>query len=86
MLTFIEHNEKTNPAASFGHILGGYESQYYGYLWSLVYSCDLFSQFEEKGIMDVELGKKYRDIVLAPGGSRDGEDVIRDFLGREPSD
>ena len=36
--------------------------------------------------MDVGLGKKYRDVVLAPGGSQDGEDVIRQFLGREPSD
>ena len=41
-LTNVEQTEGTNPAASFGHILGGYQSQYYGYLWSLVYSCDMF--------------------------------------------
>lgn len=86
MITDIEHNEGTNPAASFGHILGGYESQYYGYLWSLVYSCDLFSEFEKAGIMNADLGKKYVETVLAPGGSKDGEDVLREFLGREPND
>ena len=46
----------------------------------------MFSKFEEHGVMNKELGKRYRDIVLAPGGSRDGFDVIQDFLQREPSD
>jgi Zn-dependent oligopeptidase len=33
-ITCIEQQEDTNPAGSFGHLFGGYESQYYGYLWS----------------------------------------------------
>jgi Zn-dependent oligopeptidase len=36
--------------------------------------------------MNQELGKRYRKIVLAPGGSRDGMDVIKDFLQRDPTD
>lgn len=46
----------------------------------------MFSKFEEQGVMNQKLGTRYRDLVLAPGGSRDAGDVIRDFLQREPSD
>ena len=61
--------KETNFAGQFGHIYSGYESQYYGYLWSLVYSSDLFQQFEEHGLMNKELGAKYRKLILAPGGT-----------------
>ena len=75
----------TNPAAHFGHIISGYESQYYSYLWSLVYSCDMFQHFKEAGLMNPEIGMKYRKMVLAPGGSRDSIDLITEFLGRPPT-
>ena len=78
--------EKINPSASFSHMLSGYDSQYYSYLLSLVYACDMFSEFEEAGIMNQEIGRKYVDTVLKPGASRGGKSIVRDFLGREPND
>ena len=84
-LMFTKGHSDCNPAASFGHILGGYESQYYGYLWSKVYSCDVFSEFKKKGVMDKELGRKYREMIMAPGGSVDSKESLVKFLGREPN-
>jgi len=75
----------TNGAAAFGHITGGYSAGYYGYLWSKVYSCDMFTLFKQHGVLNQELGRRYRDLILARGGSRDATDMIRDFLGREPN-
>lgn len=69
--------------AAFGHLVG-YEGAYYGYLWSLVYAQDLFTRFEEKGILSSEAGLYYRKKILARGGSMDEMDMLRDYLGREP--
>jgi thimet oligopeptidase len=73
--------EGTHMFASFGH-LGGYSSAYYTYMWSLVIAKDLFSAFDPDDLFDPEVAGRYRDRVLAPGGSKDAADLVADFLGR----
>jgi thimet oligopeptidase len=71
----------THFHASFGH-LEGYGSGYYTYMWSLVIAKDLFSAFDRDDMFATEVAHRYRDRVLAPGGSRDAADLVADFLGR----
>jgi len=72
-------------AASFGHLAGGYEAAYYGYLWSEVYAADMWAAVFQAAPLDPIAGLRYRDGILAPGGSADAADFLRRFLGREPS-
>ncbi|GAA1830833.1 M3 family metallopeptidase [Luedemannella flava] len=67
---------------SFGH-LDGYSAIYYTYMWSLVIAKDLFTVFKREGLLDSETAGRYRDAVLAPGGSAPAAELVRDFLGRE---
>jgi len=84
-LTLFPFYEGTHFAASFGHLMGGYDAGYYGYLWAKVYGDDMFSVFANEGILSPAVGRRYRDEVLARGYSRDAIDHLRAFLGREPS-
>jgi len=75
---------------AFQHIFaGGYAAGYYGYKWSEVMSADCYGAFEEAGLDDGDAvraaGAKYRETVLALGGSESAYDVFRRFRGRPPS-
>ncbi len=75
---------------SFGHIFsGGYAAGYYSYFWAEVLSADAFSAFEEAGLENkaevTSIGRRFRDTVLAEGGSRHPMEVFKAFRGREPS-
>jgi len=75
---------------SFGHIFsGGYAAGYYSYFWAEVLSADAFSAFEEAGLENIEevanIGRRFRETVLALGGSRHPMEVFKSFRGREPS-
>jgi oligopeptidase A len=75
---------------SFGHIFGGgYAAGYYSYKWAEVLSADAYSAFEETGklkgvILDAATGARFRDEILAVGGSRPAAESFRAFRGREP--
>jgi thimet oligopeptidase len=74
----------THFQANFGH-LTGYSSAYYTYMWSLVIAKDLFSAFNPADLFDPFVAGRYRDLILAPGGSKDAAELVRDFLGRDYS-
>jgi thimet oligopeptidase len=73
--------EGTHFHTGFGH-LEGYGPGYYTYMWSLVIAKDLFSAFDRDNLFDTEVSYRYRDTVLAPGGSKDAAELVEDFLGR----
>lgn len=74
---------------AFTHIFaGGYAAGYYGYKWAEVMSADCYGAFEEAGLADDEavkrVGARYRETILALGGSKSALEVFRDFRGRDP--
>jgi oligopeptidase A len=74
---------------SFGHIFaGGYAAGYYSYKWAEVLSADAFAAFEEVGLdNDVavrEIGRRFRETVLALGGGQHPMKVFSTFRGRKP--
>jgi oligopeptidase A len=70
---------------AFGHIFaGGYAAGYYSYKWAEVLSADAFSLFEELGVLSPVAGARFRDEVLACGGSRPALESFVAFRGRAP--
>ena len=70
---------------AFTHIFsGGYGAGYYSYLWAEVLSADAFAEFEERGVFDAATGARYRQEILAVGGSRPALESFVAFRGREP--
>ncbi len=81
---YLAYDDEDNFYCAFGH-LTGYGACYYGYLWSLALACDVFETIKQQGLLNPEAGKKYADAILSKGGSCSADDMMRDYLGREPN-
>ena len=71
----------THMQTAFGH-LHGYSASYYTYMWSLVIAKDLFSRFDRENMLAAEPARRYRRLVLEPGGSAPAARLVENFLGR----
>jgi oligopeptidase A len=69
----------------FAHIFaGGYAAGYYSYKWAEVLSADAYGAFEENGVLNPQIGERFRREVLAAGGSRPALESFVAFRGRAP--
>jgi len=80
----VKHTEGTDPLANWMHLTSGYNAGYYGYVWSKVYSDDMFTRFSNEGVLSKRVGKDLRRHVLEPCAALEGRKMLELFLGREP--
>ena len=81
--TGAEIPQPDHLATSFDHLgSNGYASTYYTYLWSQVISKDLWSKFDPEHPFATGPARRYRDLILRPGGGKPSDQLVRDFLGR----
>ena len=71
----------THLEASFGH-LEGYSALYYTYMLSKVVAMDFLTRFDD-GLMNKGEALRYRDLILAQGGTKPARELARSFLGRD---
>jgi len=79
----IAYEPESHMYLSFGH-LTGYGPRYYGYLWSKVFALDLFQTIKKTGLLNPEAGKHYVDQIIGRGGSKNPNELLKSYLGREP--
>jgi thimet oligopeptidase len=81
---FMSTGDMDHSYAAFEHLVG-YGAKYYGYMWSRVFAQDVFDHLLASGLGDPKVGKRFADILFAPGGGKDPAQMLEEFLGRAPS-
>ncbi|CCM06153.1 uncharacterized protein FIBRA_09626 [Fibroporia radiculosa] len=84
-ITKLHYGPRAPGQGSFNHIASGYDAGYYGYLYSLVFASDMYATVFKQDPLDPARGAKYRAAILRPGGSRDDDESLKEFLGRPPN-
>jgi len=83
--TTLKNGRRAAGQGSFNHIASGYDAGYYGYTYSLVFAADMYATVFKQDPLDPSRGARYRDSILRPGGSREEDSWLEDFLGRPPN-
>ncbi|WP_027418431.1 M3 family metallopeptidase [Crocinitomix catalasitica] len=81
----FESSSEVCTSTAFSHIFaGGYAAGYYSYKWAEVLEADAFELFQEKGIFNKEVAKRYRENILSKGGTANPSSLYLKFRGKEP--
>jgi len=83
-ITNYDYMKGTHMQASFDHLLD-YGASYYGYLWSEVFAADMYSVFEREGVLNQEVGLRFRKTILEKGGTENPMNLVKAFLRRDPN-
>lgn len=77
----------THFCTSWYHLVIGYDAGFYGYGWSDVYAADVFEQMAHSsdGLLGATTGHRLRSFILGPCATRSGSEMLRAFLGRDPT-
>jgi thimet oligopeptidase len=81
---FNAYSPQDHDYAAFGH-LTSYGARVYSYMWSKVFAFDIFEQIKKEGLLNPAMGSRYAQAILVPGGTKDPNQMLREFLGREPN-
>lgn len=83
--SLFEHVPGTVLSCGFSHIFsGGYSAGYYSYKWAEVLDADAFEYFKENGIFSRDVSDRFKNHILAKGGTEHPMELYKKFRGREP--
>ena len=81
---YRKYLDEDKMLCSFQHIFSGYSAGYYSYKWAEVMSADCFSMFEENPDNISQIGLKFKNTILANGGSKSAMETFIQFRERPP--
>lgn len=85
-ILIYDNKNNTSFISSFGHLMGGYDAGYYGYLRSETYASNMFYKIFKNDPLSKKNGILYRKIILEQGSTKDGMTLLTEFLNEKPNE